>query len=325
MAARPPAPSPWFAPLFGAEPLRPGLCDVVGIGLLGHAPYEIARPAERHELDLALQMIDDQSSRHLGCHARGARCRTAFLFEPADLGPVLRLPLTAPGTPIPMIATGRARGPLTHLATNTRLHQWAARRRQGAPGGLLVIDLSRGDFAGLPADLELPIRRIRPVPDALGFDPLLVRLGTSPTAHAARSARRLRSRLPAVRHDAGRRLASPGCLRRGYADPDAPRGCLLAEAGSRGSVRVSAGTGAHSLRAELLGRLSLLDHGPLGSLLSSGRRLDWRELLAAPTIIELGATPILPTERSSPGCSSPRCCSSRCPSARSWVVNTCSS
>ncbi|MEZ5259231.1 MAG: hypothetical protein R2705_20820 [Ilumatobacteraceae bacterium] len=46
--------------LFGAEPLRPGLCDVVGIGLLGHAPYEIARPAERHELDLALQMIDDR-------------------------------------------------------------------------------------------------------------------------------------------------------------------------------------------------------------------------------------------------------------------------
>ncbi|MEZ5259233.1 MAG: hypothetical protein R2705_20830 [Ilumatobacteraceae bacterium] len=76
-----------------------------------------------------------------------------------------------------------------------------------------------------------------------------------------------------------------------YADPDAPSGLpALAEAAAAALDRFApAGTGAHSLRAELLGRLSLLDHGPLGSLLSSGRRLDWRELLAAPTIIELGA------------------------------------
>ncbi len=106
--------------LYAAEPLAPGLADLVGLTLAGARPgesgltYEVVRPRTRQEIDLAIQLVDDLRS---GPWATSEdpeldAIRPVFCSVEAAASfrlPSFRSPTGADPTAVPLASTGAGR------------------------------------------------------------------------------------------------------------------------------------------------------------------------------------------------------------------------
>lgn len=280
--------------LVSEHPLTPGLADLVGLAMTDgggteHGGYRIVRPANRHELDLALQLIDGARAGTWGGPADGSTSALPYLCAPAEATAAFRLPRRAEG------GARRDGESSSFPATCALLRRLAV---EGATP-FLVIDLSRGDYAAVADELVrggAPVRRLRLDPTVRGFDPFWAPAGAGRHAHVARL-------LAAFDLAFGWAEAAPASwvllsramfdifdpLDTGEPAGTAPSLRALVASADRLMDRLALGTsGGHELRASLLGRLELLETGPLGSILCAGEVLDWDAVLAEPTVIELG-------------------------------------
>ena len=268
--------------LVSAEPLTPGLCDLVGLSMVGDAPYEVARPSNRHELDLALQMVDECRAGAWGVSTAHDHGGLRFLFEPAGLGSVFRFPDQQ---------SAATRAEARELSCSGAVSLLRTVALEG--DGFLVIDLGRGDYAAFAAEMRdagRPVRRFRLDPAVVGFDPFATPEHAIPAMHASR----VLAALDLAHRFSTTAPASWPLLSRAFYDAygvdSAPDVEDLLGAVDATMARFSlAGPGTHELRAHLCATLSLLDNGPLGAVIAAGAFVDWDELLAHPTIIELGA------------------------------------
>lgn len=165
-------------------------------------------------------------------------------------------------------------------------------RDHGIP--FLVIDPAKSDYEALRASCS-PFRRIAFTPDSVAFNPFTVPRGSTVAAHGGRVL---------AAFDAALRLSefSPGAwMILGRAIFQSYRSAGIGRAPTMRSVFAAIGDtirraryGREStmdLQALLLGRIEYLVTGPLGNALlgDANTGIDWDDLLASPTVIELKA------------------------------------
>ena len=275
--------------LVGAQPLVPGLADLVGLAVAGvvagdgGSSYEVARPRNRHELDLALQLIDSVRAGIWGADDHET-AELRFLFGAVEAAAAFRLPALGEG-----VAPAGPAAAVTHPEVRARL----TRQVTGSGDPFLVIDLSRGDYVGLADDLRragTDVRRLRLDPLAAGFAPFAVTPGAPRHAHAGR----VLAAFDLAYRFSERSPASWVLLNRAVYDayessrPAAPALRDVIDAAAALFDRSGAAGGGHELRAALVGRLELLASGPLGAVLQAEAAPDWSAVLGTPTILELG-------------------------------------